>query len=384
MSSIDSRKAKRYDAGQGEKRPRVKPKRKRNLKEEGGRWYFDFSYKGKRYIRLGGRTKEEARDAMDKLRLELKEGPKPMPADVEDPYFDDFAKEYIEIYAKQHKRSWRRDEFSIARLNAFIGRRCLSEISLLTVEKYRVERLAQGVSLATVHRELACLKSILSKAIDWEKLETFPLKKIKIDLKKETRRERVLSIDEEKRLLDAAAPHLRPMIILALNSGLRRGEVLGLRTEDINFQGPYLIVRAELSKSKKSRRVPLNSTALEVLKPLAQEPGFVFKKSNGQPFKDIGESFKTACKDAKIEGVVFHTLRHTFETRSIERGANIANVTEIMGHSSIGFSLKHYYHASFGNQLRDVELLDEKPAQGERRHERNDDALPASHSKFNN
>ncbi len=194
-------------------------KKERNLKLVDGKWYFDFSFRGKRYIRLGGETKQAAKEAMVRLRVELLNKPESYAIEVEDPFFPDFAREFIELYAKPKKRSWKRDEFSIARLEAFFGRRRLSQISLLLIEKYKLERKTQ-VSIATLNRELACLKTILRVAIDWNKLAFFPLKKIELTKENNTRA-RVLDPNEEARLLEAAAPHLRPMITLALNTGLQ-------------------------------------------------------------------------------------------------------------------------------------------------------------------
>jgi len=356
-----------------------KAKGERNLKKVGDRWFFDFSKDGKRYIRLGGRTKEEAKDAMAKLREEIKNGSKLSPADVEDPLFEDFAKEYIETYAKVEKRSWERDERSIAKLLSFIGKRRLSEISLLLVAKYRAKRLGE-VSLSTVHRELACLKGILSKAVDWEKLTSFPLRKIKIDLKQEPKRNRVLTEDEEPRLLQAAADHLRPIIILGLHTGMRQGEILKLRAEHVNSKTRFITIPKENSKSKKERRVPMNSEVLALLMPLIKADSFVFRKANGQPYKDIGEGFRAAClrakknpKDKNDPGIVdlrFHDLRHTFETRALERGMSPANMMEIQGHSSIPFSLFHYFHGRDEKKLTDVELLVPLSARDERKGER--------------
>lgn len=361
----------------------MKAKPEKNLKLIDGRWFFDFTLGGKRFIRIGGRTKEEARAAMNRLRVELLEAPKCAPAEVEDPLFEDFALEYIELYAKPHKRSWERDERSIEHLKRAFGGRRLSQISLLQVERYRVERL-RDVSLSTVHRELACLKGILSKAIDWEKLASFPLRKIRIDLKAEPKRERVLSGDEEVRLMEAASPYLRKMIVLALNTGMRLGEVLKLRTEHVNLGARLITITAENSKSKKARRIPLNSVAAELLRPLVEGPGFIFRKRKGEPFVRVNSGFKAACVRAKVDDLRFHDLRHTFETRSIEAGANPASIVRIMGHHSIPFSLEHYFHAGNDRLLRDVEILAESRAQHERKDERIPGAVPATCSRLDN
>jgi integrase len=339
----------------------MKTKKTPYLKKIGDRWYFDFSIRQpdgsvKRYIRLGGRTRDEAQDALTKFRQVLATTPKEMPAEVVDPLFRDFAAEYIGLYAKPNKRSWERDERSIKHLNGAFGDLRLSQISLLGVERYRVGRLGE-VSLSTVHRELACLKGIISKALDWEKLASFPLRKIRIDLKAEPKRERVLTYDEEGRLLNEASPYLRDMIVLALNTGMRQGEILKLRAEHVNIEARAIVVTAENSKSKRARRIPLNARALEALRPLAARPGFVFQKTRGQGFGRIGCGFKAACVRAKIADLRFHDLRHTFETRNLEAGANPAIIVKIMGHHSIPFSMEHYFHASPDAMLKAVENL---------------------------
>jgi integrase len=315
----------------------MKAKRERNLRQVGDRWFFDFSKDGKRYIRLGGRTKEEAKDAMAKLRAQLLEGPQDSPADVADPRFKDFAREYLEVHAKPNKRSWQRDERTIARLNKTFGDLRLSELTLLRIEKYRVERLGQ-VAIATTNRELSCLKSIISKALDWEKLASFPLRKITIDLRLENRRTRVLGRDEELLLLAAAAVHLRPMVQLALQTGMRRGEILKLRAEHIDLRSRRILIPKENAKSKKQRYVPMNSAVVGLLTPLIpQGGGFVFRKKSGQPYDDVDGAFRGACKRAKIADLRFHDLRHTFYSRGIERGVNLADMRDIMGHATIDF-----------------------------------------------
>ena len=370
----------------------MKAKRERNLKQIGDRWFFDFSFDGKRYIRLGGRTKEGARDAMARLRVDLLEGPKGGVADVEDPYFEDFAREYLETYAKPRKRSWKRDEISIGHLKEFIGRRRLSQISLLLIEKYRLAR-REAVSSTTVDLELACLKTLLRVAVDWEKLASFPLDKVCLAREKNTR-ERVLSMDEEARLLDAAAPHLRPLIVLALATGMRRGELLKLRREHINFTTRMITVPAENSKSKKERRVPMSSAVFDLLRPFASRSGFIFGNDSGEALKAIHGGFRGACarakkdpqdeKDAGILGLRFHDLRHTFASRFIAAGGNVVILSKILGHSTIALTYNRYCHPSDGDMLRGVEMMAEKPAQHERSGERIVAVQPVTYSKRDN
>jgi len=374
----------------------MKQKNERNLKFKDGDWYFDFSFGGKRYIRLGGSTKQAAKDAMVRLRVELLNKPESAGSyaiEAEDPLFVDFAKEYIELHAKAKKRSWQRDEYSIARLGAFFGNRHLSQISLLLIEKYRLERKAK-VSESTINRELACLKTILSVAIDWNKLvASFPLKKIELTKENNTRT-RVLSPGEETRLMAEATPHLRPMITLALNTGMRLGEILKLRREHVNFTTRMITIPAENSKSKKSRLVPMKDEVLDLIRGLAPAGGFIFRKRNGEPYKSVITGFKAACQQAKkdpddkkdpgIVGLVFHDLRHTFATRFIEAGGNVVILSKILGHSTISITYNRYCHPSNDAMLAAVENMTGKPAQSERQGERSQVYTSATSSKTAN
>jgi len=354
----------------------MKQKSERNLKFRDGSWYFDFSFRGKRYIRLGGSTKQSAKEAMVRLRVELLNKPESegFAIEAEDPYFADFAEEYIEMYAKPKKRSWRRDDFSIARLNAFFDRRRLSQISLLLIEKYKIERKAQ-VATATLNRELACLKTILRVAIDWNKLASFPLKKIEL-AKENNTRDRVLLPNEEAKLLEALAPHLRPMVTLALNTGLRRSEILKLGREHVNFQSRIITITAENSKSKKARQVPMNAVVLDLIRKLVPAAGLVFRKSSGAPYEDISAAFKRACRRTLVKDCRFHDLRHTFATRFIEAGGDVVLLSKILGHSTIALTYNRYCHPSNDAMLAAVENMVNKPAQ----HERLGERLPACHS----
>jgi len=343
----------------------------KNLKRRDGSWYFDFSKDSKRYIRLGGSTKQAAKDAMARLRVELLNRPAAdgYAVEAEDPVFTDFAGDFIELYAKAKKRSWRRDEYSIARLSAFFGRRRLSQISLLLIEKYKLERKA-AVSTATINRELACLKTILGVAVDWNKLVPgFPLKKIEL-AKENNTRTRVLSPVEETSLMAEATPHLRPMITLALNTGMRLGEILRLRREHVNLTTRMITVPAENSKSKKARQVPMNETALDLIRRIALAEGFIFCKKRGEFYKSVGTGFRTACVRAKIKALRFHDLRHTFATRFIEAGGNVVLLSKILGHSTISITYNRYCHPSNDAMLAAVENMTGKPAQHERQGER--------------
>ncbi len=172
-----------------------------------------------------------------------------------------------------------RDELSVKHLKEFFGHRRLSQISLLLIEKYRIERSSR-VSSRTVDLELACLKSMLQAAIDFDKLKAFPIKKIRLTRAKNTR-DRVMTAEEEARLLAAASPRMREFILTAVNTGMRRSEILKLERRHVNFTTRIITIPAENSKSKKDRRVPMNDIVLDLLKPYASTAGYIFGNGAG-------------------------------------------------------------------------------------------------------
>jgi integrase len=278
--------------------------------------------------------------------------------------------------------AFQRDDPSIARQEAFFGRQRLSQISLLLIEKYRLERNTQ-VSSSTVNKELACLKTLRRVAVDWNKLASFPLKKIVLEKVNNTRT-RVLDPDDEARLMEHAVGRLKPMIVLALNTGMRRGEILQLRREHVNFQSRTITIPVENSKSKKTRPVPMNEVTLDLIRKLAPASGFIFRKRSEEPYEGVSAAFKTACRRALVKNCRFHDLRHTFATRFIEAGWDVVLLSRILGHSTIALTYNRYCHPNADAILRAVEAMVEKPAQ----HERSGERLPiypsVSYSKCDN
>jgi len=234
-----------------------------------------------------------------------------------------------------------------------------------------------------VNKELACLKTLRPVAVYWNKLASFPLKKIVLDKVNNTRT-RVLDPDDEARLMEHAVGRLKPMIVLTLNTGMRRGEILQLRREHVNFQSRTITIPVENSKSKKTRPVPMNEVTLDLIRKLAPASGFIFRKRSGESYEGVSAAFKTACQRALVKNCRFHDLRHTFATRFIQAGGDVVLLSKILGHSTIALTYNRYCHPSADAMLRAVENMVNKPAQ----HERQGERLPAypsvSYSKRNN
>lgn len=265
------------------------------------------------------------------------------------PTLRQFSIDYIR-YQKvvKQKRSWKKDESHLKRFNQLWGERMLSKILAKDIDDFKSIRLQQ-VKPATVNRELAALRHLFYLAEKWDKFYgKNPVAKSGL-LKEDNLQERILSFDEEKLLIQNSSPHLVPILITALNTGMRKMEVLTLTWDDIDFDKNYLTIRKDISKSKKTRRIPINSKLRSILlkkKIKTQQSGYVFLTNEGLPYSPknpsaLKRAFGTACKKAGIEGLRFHDLRHTAATRMIENTGNIVAVSKILGHADIKTTMRY-------------------------------------------
>jgi len=209
-------------------------------------------------------------------------------------------------------------------------------------------RLNQGISQSTVYRELAVVKRCFNLAIENEVFAgKNPVGKKTIK-KVDNERNRVLTPDEQVRLLEVSPEYLKRVILVAVNTGLRKSELTSLKWESVflDCPNPYIEITAENSKSRKSRKVPLNKVALSVLSSIERIHKQVFTGRYRRPFKSgssINKSWWTALRKAEIFGLVFHDLRHTFCSRTLYAGIPVHVVSNWLGHSSLEMT-KRYCH----------------------------------------
>jgi len=270
--------------------------------------------------------------------------------------FGEFGKRYME-HAKANKRSWLRDEQMLTHLTEYFGSETpLGQIVPVDIEGYKVHRRTV-VSGSTVNRELALLKRMFNLAIEWDLfVDRNPVCRVKFFREFNIHR-RVLSIDEEERLLRNAAPFLQDLIVFALNTGLRIGEIFPLQWSHVDLENGVLNVFAP--KTGKIRPVPINADTRRVLDAWAldRKNEFVFYNyETGKPFVDLKTGFALACKKAGISGVTWHTLRHTFASRLLERGADIVTVQQLLGHSTVIVTMR-YTHTNLDSKRAAVEKL---------------------------
>lgn len=333
----------------------------RRTKHGKERWYVDFLFNGKRNREVVKHAQDRS-DAVLHLQEKVSECFNGNHRGIEKKKpvkFTELAGRYLQDYSKVMKKSFKSDHYTVnAHLIPFFGDLEVNQISCLHLEKYRAERLTAGVKKSTTNRELAILSRVFSLGIDWGICSENPVRKIKFFSEQDSVKERILTQEEEVRLLEASPGHLKPILKVALNTGMRRGEILGLRWSQVDLDKKA--IRVERTKSGKNRYVFLNSNLLSVFEELHKAEGkteHVFRNSQtGQPFRDVKKAFKSACEKAGIQNLRFHDLRHTFASRLVERGADLITVKELLGHSTVKMT-ERYTHPNLAQKQKAVETL---------------------------
>ena len=198
---------------------------------------------------------------------------------------------------------------------------------------YRKYRHAEKqLTDTTVNRDLEALRSILFWAVDEGLLSTNPLSRVRMTRERKKPRF-VLSVAEEELLLHSAAPHLHAIIVAALDTGMRRGEILTQRWEHIDFNRQLLSVTHSKTPEGEAREVPLTGRLMEFLHAQRKPEGLVFT-FKGQPIHKIKTAWMAAIRRAGIRYYRFHDLRHAFNCRMMEAGVLQEVRKALMGHSS--------------------------------------------------
>lgn len=201
-------------------------------------------------------------------------------------------------------------------------------------DEFRKARHEQNPAIkdATINRDLSTLRHILYWAVDEQLLAVNPLARMKMARERRTRRQ-VLSVVEENQLFGASKDHLHAMVIMALDTGMRRGEITSQRWEDIDFSQKVLFVTRSKTPEGESREIPLTERLYKHLLERRKEGGLVID-FRGRPVRIIKRTWKTALRNARIRHVRFHDLRHTFNTRLMEAGVLQEIRMTLMGHSA--------------------------------------------------
>lgn len=285
---------------------------------------------------------------------------------------------YLRQKAAEGKRSIRNDRMAVARFHEAFGREIpLRDLMAARIQDYAAgrltttsERLGRPVTPASVNRELSILRGLLRVAHERGDLDRVP--KIRFGREPEGRL-RFLTEAEATRLLGACrapkrleqSPYLPAIVTVALNTGMRKGEILGLAWERVDFARGVLLL--ERTKSGKRREVPMNRAVDDALATIhAQQAsedrrdpiGLVFRRAGGRAWGNVRRAFLGAVEAAKLDDFRFHDLRHTFASWLVMRGRPLKEVQELLGHRTLAMTVR-YAHLS-PDRLRDaVAALDD-------------------------
>jgi len=331
--------------------------------KKGNNWYVDYYLKGRRKRKKVGPSKKLAEQVLKDIQVKNAKGEYLGVFEERKISFADFAQRYL-VYSKTNKAffSYKRDLVSFNNLLPIFGDKYLFEIIPQVVEEYKTNRLQEGVTPATVNRELSLLRHFFNKAIEWGYLTKNPMQEVKL-LKEPPGRTRYLRTEEIETLLgiidsfpNDIKSYLKPIVLIALNTGLRKREILQLRWKDIYFEKRKITV--SVTKTNETRIVPMNETIYQELKkmPQDQESEYLFCNRKGEPFGNIRKSFDRALKLAKINDFRFHDLRHTFASHLVMNGCDIRTVQQLMGHKDIKMTMR-YSHLSRSHLQDAVEKL---------------------------
>jgi integrase len=334
----------------------------------GNRWYVDLYIDGRRKRKAIG-SRKEAENALTAIKADVLRGEFKFKRENK-VHFEAFTKDYLEHCRTNKKRSVSRDENSIKFLEANFSGMLLSKITPWHIEEYKKKRLDGEIKLppepgskkrkdwkvkpATINRELACLKHMFSLAIIWKMADENPVKEVQLFQEQQIEM-RILTRDEMDRLVTNASPRLRPIVLIALNTGMRKGEILHLRWHDVDFDNHFLFLKQ--TKSNRPRKVPMSRFVADVLGAIKRSGEFVFvNPKTGKPLSDLQTPFKAACHKAGISDLRFHDLRHTAATYMVIGGIDLVTVKEILGHATIQMTMR-YAHPTPENKRKAVDVL---------------------------
>jgi len=328
----------------------------------GNIWYVDYGVDGRRKRFRASADKGEALKMLAALRTDIEraafgfERKKVV-------LFSDFAEEYKKI--KSETRAVKSVEARVKHLVKHFKDTPLSKITPEMVEAYKQKRLKAKVRVpdgapertlkgSSVNRELATLKNMFNVALRQRRFRgENPVSSV--SFYPEQARDYVLSREEIGRLLEAADERLKKIILIALNTGLRKGEILSLRWSQINYNDG--VISFARTKSIKFLRVPMNSVVLGVLESIERKGDYVFSGRWGRGhLSDSKQPFETARAKAGLPELRFHDLRHCAGTYMAMAGVPISTVQQILGHRDIKTTTR-YINPNDENRRKAVNAL---------------------------
>lgn len=321
-------------------------------------WFIRYADKNGRIRRASSGTTEKklAKAILDKRKTEVVENKHLDIKRLPNVGFHELCDQYWEIRGKNMRAHGIKYILDIWK--KYFGNVPISEISQQRIERYLTDHTeTRGWSVASRNVYLIRLKALFTKAVEWKMLESSPAKPVEF-LRGQEARTRFLTAAEIEKLLDGASKRFRPLLTLALHTGMRKGEIFRLRWPDIDFQAR--IITVNVTKSGKRRSIPMDETLVETLRTLPSrfKQGVVFpSQTTGEALTDVSKIFPLLCDKVGLKDIHFHDLRHTFASHLVMSGVDIRTVQELLGHATMSMTMR-YSHLAPEHRAKAVHFLD--------------------------
>ncbi len=331
----------------------------RGLYKRGNVWWMTYrdALGKQRFESCKTSNKKDAEQRLIDRRKEALEGFVSSPP-IKPLALTDLQKRYLDFVG--HQRGVATKKIHFAHFKRAWGNPPIHSLTVEVLDQYRTLRLGEKVGPATINREMATLKHALTKAVGWKLLRKTAREELTAIRKYQEPdgRLRYLSGEAEAgRLLQACEDWLRPIVLTAIHTGMRKGEILGLTWDLVDLNHGF--IRLKQTKNGKARPLPLNETLWSLFSRLRarQDVPWVFHDPAGHRWDDVRHAFDRACEGAGLTDFHFHDLRHTFASWLIMRGIPLATVSNLLGHTSPTMTLR-YAHLSPKHLTSAVRVLD--------------------------
>jgi len=341
----------------------AQPFKSRGVYQRGRIWWVRYVYQGQLIRQSIGPDRRLAEQALQAIRGDIVRGAFRLRRIEERRSFAEMVVEYMKI--KSAKRSLARDAASFKNLLPVFCKKPLHLITTREVEGYARDRSVK-VKGATVNRELALLRHLFNIAMDNGYTDQNPARAIKRYPESPWRHKFFFSESEIKALINASAPHLRPILALAFGTGLRKGDILSLRWDDVDLDRS--IISVQMQKTGESVEIPLIPMIRDLLqgmKSRASASPFVFPRGlSGQRIGDIKTAFHAALRRSGLasKGYRFHDIRRTFARMLYNQGVILTKIQRLLGHGSVS-TTERYLGVKFEETREAILMLDEPLSQ---------------------
>lgn len=324
-----------------------------SVSKKNEKYYCRFQINGERHHFLcnGAKSMKEAKLIEDGFRYKIQQQQNGViPKELEKVTLSKLTKIFLE-YSETNKKSYATDKCRAKVIKKYFGESTLiKDITPKMIEDFKKFLLEEGRSKATVNRYLEQLSTTFNIAVNNNYLLKNPCKLVR-KFRLQNHSVRYLTEDEEKRLMAVLPNYLKDIVIVALNTGLRKTNVLELRWEQINFDFNFIEVLE--NKGNKHIMLPINQNLMDLFNktPESERVGYLFVNPNtGKPYTDIKKAWHTVLKEAKIENFRFHDLRHTVGTRLAKANVPVNVIKEILAHSDVKTTMR-YVHSTKGAKI---------------------------------